>query len=569
MEALRPILGDTVLETFLETLRNLGPARLALMLATLFGLIIFFIFIAVRSSSPSMTLLYGDLSTADSTAIAAKLDLADVPYRLSENGDEVMVPHKDVGKARMLLAEEGLPSGGTLGYEIFDQEQPIGGNTSFRQNINQLRALEGELARTISTLSPIKNARVHLVLPQRELFSRESQPASASVFVSLRNAQLLSPDQILGMQHLIASAVPQLQPNSVTIIDSNGRMLASGTGEPEDTAVVSQRAIDMKRKYEKQMTSEIEDMIGRIVGYGKVRATVTADLDFDVITRNTESYDPESQVARSVQSISEESVENTAGGENAVTVQNNLPGLPPGGGAGDITGSQTTRTEEISNFEISRTVESIVSESGDVQKLSVAVLVDGHYETPATADGEEEAERVYTPRTQEELDQIERLVKSAIGFDETRGDTIEVANMQFAEIEGFVDAIGTEDLMFGFQKSDVISMAETLTLSIVAILIILLVLRPLVSHIATAAQQTATEGGMTDEQALLAAGVPHAQLAPPVEGGEGGEGDDESIDISQVEGRVKASTIQKVTELVDSHPNETVSVIRNWMSQES
>lgn len=588
------------MDAFLETLKNIGPARLALMLFTLFGLFIFFIFIAVRSSAPTMTLLYGDLSASDSTEIAAKLDLSGINYRLSSDGKQVHVVHKEVGRARMLLASEGLPSNGTIGYEIFDKKQSFG-TTNFVQNINQLRALEGELARTISTLEAVRTARVHIVLPERELFSRDDRQATASVFVNIRNQSQIGPEQILGMQHLVAAAVPQLKPHNIAIIDANGNLLAKA-GEQEGKATTASSATDMRAKYEQRMAQEIEDMLSRIVGHGKVRATVTADLDFNMTTRNAEIYDPEGQVVRSTQNVSEEEIDNTGASANAVTVQNNLPGLPnQGAGDAGAPGSSNTRNEEVVNYEITKTIENTVTESGEVQRLSIAVIIDGKYVEDkeamdaARAAAEEEGEEVdeeteaepilkYEPRNDNEMAQIRRLISSAVGLDEDRGDTLEVINMQFAKVEAF-ENLPDEDTIMGFPKAAIIDMAETATLSIVAILIILLVLRPLIGHLAQSAAATIESAAEAQNAALgaLPPGVEAPQLPPP--GAEGadaaalaagtfagteGEGSelDSMLDMSQVEGRVKASSIQKVSDLIDSHPNETVAVIRNWMSQE-
>ena len=546
---------------------------------TLLGLIVFFIFIAVRSSAPSMTMLYGELSAADSTAIAAQLDLARIPYKISTNGQEVMVPHQQIGKARMLLAQEGLPNNGTIGYEIFDQKQKFG-QTSFVQNINQLRALEGELARTIRTLDSVRNARVHLVLPQRELFTRESRPASASVIVNLRGSQQISGEQASAIQHLVASAVPRLKPENVALTDGNANLLAGG-GKNSTFGGTAGGSEVLKLKFEQREVSKLEEMISGIVGYGKVRVNVSADLDFDVVSRNSETYDPEGQVVRSTQSISEDEKDGSGSNTQTVTVQNNLPGLPDSGGAGAGGGSSSNRTEEITNYEISRTVEQVVSESGEVRKLSVAVLVDGYYEEtpiedPETEEGDElEIERVYRPRTQEELDKIADLVKASIGFDETRGDTVEVVNMQFANGTDISD-LGADELLFGtFERQELLQFAETFMLSIVALLVVLLVLRPLVNHVAAASQAVSEHKSqeMEDNIALLASQVEgQPQLAPPVPGelpaGEGGE-PEESMSVANVEGRVSASSVKKVSDLVDNHPSEAVAVIRSWMSQES
>jgi len=570
-------------DSFLESMKNLGAGRLALMLATFFGLIIFFVFIAVRSSAPSLSLLYGDLSTPDATEISAKLDNAHIAYSLSDDGTKISVPFKDVSKARMLLAADGLPHKGSMGYEIFDQKQSFG-QTSFQQNVNALRALEGELARTISTIENVRSARVHLVLPQRELFSRDTQPATASVFINVRNASELGNDQVQAIQHLVSSAVPQLKASHVAIIDQNGTLLAKGDDDTADSA--ARNSEDARKAYETRVKSSVEDLVTKIVGYGKVRANVTANMNFDVVNRNSESYNPDGQVVRSTQTVNEESSEanNSSSTNNAngsVSVQNNLPGLPGGGGNSAASGgNKNNRTEETTNYEITKTTEQLVRETGQVEKLSIAVLVDGSYvpdtsvQKPKDAAADWQPPKKYVPRSDDELKKIATLVKSAVGFDESRGDTVDVVNMQFADADQFDIAPLKDDTIMGFARGDILSMAETLALSLVAVLVILLVLRPLATHFTTVARAPA--GRPADDTAYLPGQTPQAQLAGPGGAagmiGSGGAGQSElegMIDMSSVEGKVKASSVQKISDLVTNHPNETVSVIRQWMSQES
>lgn len=577
------------MDALFETLKNLGPARLGMMLLTLVGLIVFFVFIAVRSAAPNMTLLYGDLSTSDTTAIAAQLDISSIPYQMSADGAQIMVPQSEVGAARMLLAQEGLPGNGSMGYEIFDRQQGFG-TTSFVQNINQLRALEGEIARTITTLEPIRTARVHLVLPERALFSRESQPATASVFVSLRNSANVGSEQIASILHLVASAVPQLKPDRVAIIDSDGNLLARGD-EAGENSFSGQGPDDARLKYEQRLARSIEEMVARVVGHGKVRATVSADLNFNTVSRNSEIYDPEGQVVRSTQVITQDEVDNTGAANEAVTVQNNLPGLPGNAAGGEQTpGISSNREEEVTNYEITRTIENFVQERGEVNRLSVAVLVDGQYITPEAevpVEGAEEteedtetaAEEQYVPRSEAELEKIRSLVQSAIGYDASRGDTLEVINMQFAK-ERTISDFGADETILGLPREDIMRIAETLILSLVAVLAILLVLRPLVSHIAAAASSSAsanTGGGEGDARMLASSGgaaqpqlaAPGGgQMSPAPAGAEMSELET-TLDMSNVEGQVKQSSLKKINDLVDKHPNETVSVIRNWMTQES
>lgn len=546
------------MNSFMETLRQLGPARLAIMGAVLVGLMLFFIFVSLRVSTPDLKLLYSDLSTLDSAAISAKLEENSIRYTVSPDGTRVMVPESEVGRARMLLANAGLPNGGSMGYELFDQKSGYG-TTNFVQNINQVRALEGELVRTIGAVEGVRSARVHLVLPQRELFSRDSRAASASVFIGLKPGTRLGREQIAAIQHLVASAVPQLKPTNVSIVDGDGNLLARG-GDDE-TNLMSMKAEEMRRNYEQRTTQALEDLIGRVVGFDRVRATVTADLNFDRVSTNEEIFDPQTQVVRSSQVVEENSIEREPpAGE--VSVQNNLPGI-----AGDLYAdaqptAENNRVEETTNYEISRTVRVRNSEIGEVKRLSVAVLVDGTYVT------DEEGNRTYQPRSEEEINRIRELVKSAIGFDESRGDKIEVANMQFAPVD--TGEAETGALLFGFERSDLLRAAEIITVAIMIILVVLLVLQPMVGRL------LATETARPDEDTMDTDLLTGRPMSPALAGPSGEEfqppavEEEESlIDMKQVEGKVKASSVRKVEDIVSTYPEETVAVLRSWMTQES
>lgn len=553
------------MNSFLDTLKQLGPSRLGIMGAILVGLLFFFVFVSLRVSTPSMRLLYADLSGTDSASVAAKLEESNILYDVSKDGTKIMVPDSDVGRARMLLAAAGLPNGGSMGYEIFDEQSGFG-TTSFVQNINQVRALEGELARTIGSVQGIRSARVHLVLPQRELFSRDKQPSSASVFLNVHAGADIGHQQIVAIQSLVASAVPGLKASDVAVIDSNGKLLAEG-GQ-DGASLMTMKTDELRRNFESRLAEKIEDQIGRIVGFGKVRASVNAEINFDQISTNEELFDPNGQVIRSSQTTTENNKEQTAGADN-VSVQNNLPA----GGQNLLNNTEPTseenKTEEVTNYEISKTVRNTVREVGDIKKLSVAVLVDGSYKTEKTkdADGKEVETKTYQPRPQEELDRIKSLVSSAIGFDKDRGDTIEVVNMQFATVETDDQEFIDSRLLFGFEKDKLLDMAEIVTIAIMIILVVLLVLQPMVNRLLSV---QAAEIDEKMEADLLAPRMASPQLAAPEYAPpEQPEKEDSLINVQGVEGKVKASTMKKVEEIVSSYPNETVSVIRSWMTQES
>jgi flagellar M-ring protein FliF len=550
----------------LQTLRNLGPGRLATLGVATLGLVAFFVYISVRLSAPPMALLYSDLELGDSSQIATKLQGMNVPYQVRGEGGQIMVPADQVQKLRMSLAADGLPAGGSIGYEIFDRTQSLG-TSNFVQNVNHLRALEGELARTIKTLALVKSARVHLVLPQRDLFSRTRQDASASVILRMKGSQRLDRPQIQSIQHLVASAVPGLSAGRISIVDDRGTLLARG-GDT-DGAGATASAEEMRVAYESRLARAVEELIERSVGPGKVRAEVSAQFDYDRITINTETFDPDSQVARSTQTTEESTRSREASTTDQVGVTSNLPEGQAEAGA-PATGSQTQRTDSTTNFEISKTVKSQVREGGQVKRLSVAVLVDGNYENGA-----------YAPRAPEQIEQLTRLVRSAVGFNAERGDTVEVVNMRFAEVspKGADEAAG---LLMGFTHAELLRLGEVVILSVVGLLALLLVVRPLLARLFDAIRTGGAPAGALPGAPGIAgrlagpAGVAGAIAGPggalvgpdgkPIAAG----GEDESmIDISSIEGRVKASSLKKIGEIVDKHPEEAVSIVRNWMYQES
>lgn len=545
------------MSNILETLKTLGPARLGIMGAILFALLIFFIFISVRISTPNMTLLYADLSSVDAGAVAAKLEETKIKYKMSSSGKKIMVSENDVGRARMLLADAGLPNGGSMGYEIFDKKSSFG-TTTFEQNINQVRALEGELSRTIASLNSIKKARVHLVLPQREIFSRQSRPASASVVIDINSGYHMDRTQVASIQALVANAVPRLKSEKVSIIDSDNNLLANGKTDSEQ--LLPLKAEEMKLGIESRMITSIEDIVGKIVGYGKVRAQVNAEVNFDRISTNEELYDPEGQVLRSTQTIEESNSEKEPFAQD-VSVKNNLPGIGGDLLLDDSPTSKSNRIEETANFEISKTIRSTIREIGEINRLTVAVVIDGKYIT------DENGEKTYVPRKPLELEQISKLIKSSIGFDDTRGDEIEVINMQFATIDmGDPDA----DKILGFEPDALKETIEMLVIAFVILLVVILVIQPMVGRILETSESFSS--GDNDAKMLLESNETQALEAPhapaKVESAQNEEESDALIDMNAVEGKVRASTVKKVEDIVESYPNETVSVIRSWMSQE-
>ena len=541
------------MEGLVAFVRTLGATRIAAMAAVALSLVGFFGFVIMRVTTPQMAALYTDLTMDDSAAVVKDLERQGIDYQIKNDGSTIMVAKDQVARLRMRLAEAGVPKGGSVGYEIFDKSDALG-TTSFVQNINALRALEGELARTIRGLDRVDAARVHLVLPERPLFSREKVEPSASIALKVRGT--LQPQQVRAIRHLVASAVNGLKPERISIIDDAGRLLADGaeSGGPDGGIAVNEQQI----AYESRMRREIASIVSSVVGPDRARVQLTADFDFNRITETSDKYDPDGRVVRSSQTR-EESAATANGGDTGVSVSNELPGGQRQQ-KNNANSDQSKKTEEIVNYEISHTSKTEVIEGGRIKRVSVAVLVDGSYAKNAKGD------LVYQPRSKQELDRIAALVRTAIGFDQKRGDQVEVVNLRFAapppspfdQPSGWLASLQPT-------KDDIMQAVELLVMALLGIIVLLMVVRPLVRRIVTPdeaianaptpASDTAAEGApAAGGQAADKLALPPSQTA-------------QMIDIAQVQGQVHAQSLEKVGDLAEKNPQETVSIIRQWLHE--
>jgi len=548
-----------------DTVRGMSKAQTGLMLGMALLMIIGFIVAALKMSTGSMAPLYTGLSLEDSAKIVAELEKTSTPYQIVANGSQIMVPSDRVLRMRMSMAGQGLPSGGSLvGYEIFDRSETFG-SSNVVMSVNIMRALEGELSRTISSLTNVDSARVHLVMPKRELFTRDRDKPSASVTIKMRGGQTLERGEVTSITHLVASAVPGLEVSKVTVVDNHGRLLARGNGDAAETAAST--AEEYRIGFETRTQQSLEDLLEKVIGAGKVRVQVAADINFDRIVTNSEKYDPDGQVARSIQSNSEKGNSQDKAGKENVSVANNLPGQGAAGEAGNSSTNNTERNDETTNFEISKTIQNHIREGGNVNKLSIAVLVDGTY------TGEAESQ-TYAPRTEEELKQVRTLIASSIGYDEKRGDKIEVVNMRFTK-ESF--NVGGESFFERF-KLEAQSIIQTLIIAVVAILAILLVLRPAVNQLIKQSQSASTR--VSNELAAIGGPASGARLpggsiqasggglAAGLGGASSGPSEAEiMIDVANIKGGMKSSSLKKINEIVEKYPDETMGVLRNWVSK--
>ncbi len=539
------------MQGFVDFIKTLGPTRIAAMGAVTTALIGFFGFVIMRVTTPAMTPLFTDLSVEDSAAITKDLDRQAVPYEIRNEGAIIMVPKDRVTRLRMKLAEGGLPKGGGVGYEIFDKADSLGA-TSFVQNINHLRALEGELVRTIKAIDRVQAARVHLVIPERPLFSRDKVEPSASIVLRVRGR--LEPQQVRAIRHLVATAVIGLKPERVSIVDETGRLLADGAAEGLSAQGAS--ADERQIAYERRLREQVESIVTSVVGNGHARVQLTADFDFNRVTQTSDRFDPDGRVVRSTQTREEQAA--TGDNTNQVTAGNEMPGANANQQTSN-TRDQSKKSEEIVNYEISRTTKTEVIEGGHVNRISVAVLVDGIYSK------NEKGETVYQERSKEELDRIAALVRSAIGFDQRRGDQVEVVNLRFAEAPTPLVIEPTGIMAYlQFTKDDIMRAVELGVMLILSLVVLLFVVRPLVRRIITPEKAAAAiEALRGPAGALAVAGGASIEEAPPMPPPISET--TKMIDMAQVQGQVHAQSIQKVGELADRNPNETVSIIRSWL----
>ncbi len=533
------------MNNFIQSIKNLSPGRLASIAAIVIFLISFFVYLATKLNTGDYAVLYTDLEMEDAKQIVQHLETANIKYRLTKNGTEILVPEEDVNKMRIDTADLAMASkGSNVGYEIFDNTDALG-STNFVQNVNLIRALEGELARTIRSVDHIKSARVHLVLPKREMFSREEQMPTASVVIKTDGGKL-SLESIHSIQQLIAAAVPKLDVKNVSIVDSAGNLLTNNFEDEEAVTVANNEALRLEQ--ERKMSLQVQNLLEKSVGEGKVRAQVNLDMDFDQIVTNEEIYDPDSQVVRSQTTVTDNSTTDNV--EQPVSVAQNIPnGDMVAAGTGSV--SRKSRTEETVNYEISKVVRNKVKNSGTIKRLGVAVIVDGIYERNA------EGKVVYRDRTPEEMEQIRSLVKSAVGFDAERGDMVEVANMKFASNQPEIEEVN-EVLIMGFTKDELIRIAEGIGVAIVAILVILLVIRPLINN----AFETNTANG---EGRLLGDNAEEDNLLLSNFLNEEDSEIDELINMNKIDGRIKVSSLKKINDIVEKNPDAAVNIIRGWL----
>lgn len=537
----------------LDGLRNfiaqLGTRRLMMMGGVALALLGVLAAVALRGGSSEMGFLYTDLDPAVAQSITAKLTAQNIPFQLSADGSSIMAPKDKLPELRMAMAADKLS--GKVGYDVLDAEQPFGVSSS-RARMNETRAIEGELEKSLESLDSVARARVHIVMPERAMFAAESRKATAAVTLKTRGK--LPAAAVQAIRYLVSSSVPELSPEQVSIVDQSGALLARA-GEADEAG--ASQADDRESGIEGRLRSQIEAMLEPIVGAGKVRAEVSAQVGRDQTREETSVFDPDKQVIGHQITVEsgDQSNENGASAPGA-SVATQLPenqGTPAVPGAtGDSRKSARNETSEDTTYENSQTHTVTVRSPGKLSRLTVAVMVDGG--------------RKGLPAPQ--IERLTRLVQNAVGFDATRGDSVVVENMTFAAVDTLAD---TKPGWFSWASSDqLFGLLKLLVIGAVG-LIALKMLRPKI----TAAQQDeevrllAAQASETQALATRAAnGEPDAmlQIEAMRDAGEDTALLDQEIALAQVDGRIKSSSLKKIGDAISGSPAEAASVIRQWMN---
>ncbi len=547
------------MDKFLSAIQRFGVGRLAALIGVVVGAIAVIAAVMMMMSKQPNELLLSNVDPKESAAATQALDTAGIKYETKSDGSTIYVARDKVNAARQLIFTKGLVTSGSVGYEIFDTGSALG-QTDFVQQLNRQRALQGELERTIQGWDGVKAARVHLVMPKRQLFEEDAEKPTAAVSISMGREP--SADMVRAIQNLVAGSVAGMKPEAVGVMDQHGKTLSSGN----DDTLAGKAAQDAKTEAEARIAKTVQGMIDGVLGPGKARVNVTADLDLNRVTTQERKFDPDGQVIRSESTNANDASENKNDDTGGVTSTQNIPGQTTPNGFQGL-GSKSNSNESVTNYEISESTTTTVREPGKVTKVNVAVAVDGIVAPPGK-DGKPGA---YTPRSAEEMAKIEQLVKTAVGFDAARGDQVSVVNVPFVQPED--QGLGKAGLLDGMDKNDIMRFAELGVLAIVALLILLFAVRPFLKSLmsppptplglALSAPQVTRmvtlSDGSTQEVIIDQSGEPMALAGP---------GDmDQRIDIAKIEGQVKASSIKRVSEFVDKHPDESVAILRTWLHE--
>lgn len=550
------------MKALLTNLKQLGLPRLAALGGVGAAMLILLGVLVLHGINATNGLLYRDLEAHEAGEIVDQLSKAHIKYRLQDQGSTIMVPEDDVARARLMLAQTGLPSGGSVGYEIFDKGNSFTA-TQFEQTINETRALEGELERSIRLIHGVRNARVHLVLRHRELFSTDEQNAQASVLLSMDGGRRLDEESISAVVNLVSAAVPGLDAHNISLIDNRGHVLLK---QGQGAANGGQSPEEQRQLIEQRIAREVEDLLGSSLGPGHVRVETNVTMNNDRVRETQENYDPDQQVLRSQQTKTEKSI-NTQGSTNT-TVANNLPNANAGQ---QQNGSQSNRQEQTNNYEIGKTVRTLIQDQPRIARISMAVMVDG----VSQPDGK--GHFSWQPRTQEELSRLTALTKSAVGFDQARGDVVTVMSMKFSDMDAEMRPTTSGWGKFFTHSNQMEAVRFGLFVTCLG-MVLFFVVRPLLRP--PGERQTSGLLGMPASEpriqngnfpaapsAYLTNGQTERPASPMLEASyvNAEPLEEETVSVNGVQGRIRASSVQKVVDLVETHPSESIALVRGWL----
>jgi flagellar M-ring protein FliF len=476
--------------------------------------------------------LFANLTTEDAGEIVKKLKDQKVPYQLSADGKAVLVPSDKVYELRLTLASEGLPQGGGVGYEIFDRKNF--GMTEFVQKLNYQRALQGELSRTISQLAGVEQARVHLAIPEKSLFKDAEKLPTASIVLKIKGNRTLRDTDVQGIVHLVAASVEGLDTEHVTVLDGKGKIL-SRSGTLDATSKMTGAMQETQRSFEKSTEDRLQSLLDKVVGTGKSVARVSATFNFKQVEKFEERYDPEAAAVRSEQRSEEKNSSGSLAGVPGV--QTNLgrnQNAPQAGGGGG------SKSDETLNYEVSRSTARTIEPVGSLAKVSVAILVDGKYDTPAAGKDGKVGKPKYAPRTPDELTKIEALVKSAVGFSPDRGDQVTVANIPFQETD---DAgVGAKDEWWN--APIFLSLLKSGLIGVGFLALLFMVIRPLLKSLKASMPQTIFEPEERPEEEVR-----------------------KMIEVQREQLKIQAGAQLDLIERVKTDSYQASQIIKNWMDK--
>lgn len=521
----------------LENLRALGPVKLGAMGVVAAAVLGLMAMLMLGGGPGANATLYSGLGLKDAANIAATLKSAHIRYRVGEQGHSILVAQPELDAARLLLARHDLPAGTSQGFAIFDHQNPLTGS-DFLDQIDETRAIDGELERTIELIQGIRAARVQVVLPRREDFSLRTEPARASVMLSLAGAAPIDRESVDAILNLVASAVPELKPGNISIADNRGELLAqAGRG---DSAMLNARDAAIKRATEHHLSDAVRSMLDAAIGPNQVRVVTSVSMDFDRTAQTSTVYDPNGQVVRS-QRQSRTKSSRTTSRNDTVSVANNLPGASTGK-ANPKRLETRSHSNQTTNYEISQTVKRIVHATPQITRISVAVLLDG------TQSRGKNGKPVWQPRSARAIARIKKLVETAIGYDKTRGDVVDIQSMHFVNPDALVNA-PKASLIGRFMNSGLlVPLLRIVITGLVGLAALFFVFRPIVSRLTTPGNTMI--GTMDGEAGASAIGADSRDAIA----GPGAETDH--------------SPIRAIADLVDRNPEATLAVIRGWLSHE-